>query len=140
MVPGAVRRPRAGRLTWITTRGDWEKYQSGIPKRLISAVLVSYVSEQRVLRMLPPESRGRSCLGVCTGRRESGHGGPVPATGAHVQLSVSTGNRLLYDGPQARSLFCQAEHSESAAASGHKGSPPCLHYGDSQRAFFPLSK
>lgn len=41
-------------LTWITTRGDCEKYQSGIPKRLMSAVLVSYVSEQRVLRMLPP--------------------------------------------------------------------------------------
>lgn len=41
-------------LTWITTRGDWEKYQSGRPNRLIRAVLVSYVSEQRVLRMLPP--------------------------------------------------------------------------------------
>ena len=50
--------PRS-RLTWITTRGDWEKYQSGIPNRLMSAVLVSYVSEQRVLRTLPPESRVR---------------------------------------------------------------------------------
>lgn len=42
-------------LTWITTRGDWEKYHKGIPKRLINAVLVSYVSEQRVLKMLPPQ-------------------------------------------------------------------------------------
>lgn len=42
------------KLTWMTTRGDWEKYQSGRPNRLMSAVLVSYVSEQRVLRMLPP--------------------------------------------------------------------------------------
>lgn len=43
------------KLTWMTTRGDWEKYQSGRPNRLMSAVLVSYVSEQRVLRMLPPK-------------------------------------------------------------------------------------
>lgn len=42
------------KLTWITTRGDCEKYHSGRPKRLMRAVLVSYVSEQRVLRMLPP--------------------------------------------------------------------------------------
>lgn len=46
-------------LTWMTTRGDWEKYQSGRPNRLMSAVLVSYVSEQRVLRMLPPEQPQR---------------------------------------------------------------------------------
>lgn len=39
----------------MTTRGDCEKYQSGRPNRLMRAVLVSYVSEQRVLRMLPPE-------------------------------------------------------------------------------------
>lgn len=39
----------------MTTRGDWEKYQSGRPNKLIRAVFVSYVSEQRVLRMLPPE-------------------------------------------------------------------------------------
>lgn len=38
----------------MTTRGDWEKYQSGRPNKLMRAVLVSYVSEQRVLRMLPP--------------------------------------------------------------------------------------
>lgn len=44
-------------LTWITTRGDWEKYHSGIPNRLSNAVLVSYVSEQRVLRMLPPRTK-----------------------------------------------------------------------------------
>lgn len=43
------------RLTWMTTRGDWEKYHSGRPNRLMRAVLVSYVSEQRVLRILPPE-------------------------------------------------------------------------------------
>lgn len=47
------------KLTWMTTRGDWEKYQSGRPKRLMRAVLVSYVSEQRVLRMLPPEHAQR---------------------------------------------------------------------------------
>lgn len=40
-------------LTWMATRGDWEKYQSGTPNRLMSAVLVSYVSEQRVLKTLP---------------------------------------------------------------------------------------
>ena len=47
------------RLTWMTTRGDWEKYQRGRPNRLIRAVFVSYVSEQRVLRMLPPEHAER---------------------------------------------------------------------------------
>lgn len=44
-------------LTWMTARGDCEKYQRGKPNRLISAVFVSYVSEQRVLRMLPPEHK-----------------------------------------------------------------------------------
>lgn len=48
------------RLTWMTTRGDWEKYQSGRPNRLMRAVFVSYVSEQRVLRMLPPEHAQRA--------------------------------------------------------------------------------
>lgn len=38
----------------MTTRGDCEKYQRGRPNRLMRAVLVSYVSEQRVLRILPP--------------------------------------------------------------------------------------
>lgn len=41
----------------MTARGDWEKYQRGKPNRLISAVFVSYVSEQRVLRMLPPKHK-----------------------------------------------------------------------------------
>lgn len=38
----------------MTTLGDCEKYHRGIPNKLSSAALVSYVSEQRVLRMLPP--------------------------------------------------------------------------------------
>jgi len=46
-------------LTWMATRGDWEKYQSGTPNRLMSAVLVSYVSEQRVLKTLPPAAEHR---------------------------------------------------------------------------------
>lgn len=41
-------------LTWMTARGDWEKYQSGTPNKLSKAALVSNVSEQRVLMMLPP--------------------------------------------------------------------------------------
>ncbi len=44
-------------VTWITTRGDWEKYQRGTPNKLSRAAFVSYVSEQRVLRMLPPAGR-----------------------------------------------------------------------------------
>lgn len=44
-----------GELTWMATRGDWEKYQRGTLNRLMRAVFVSYVSEQRVLRMLPPD-------------------------------------------------------------------------------------
>lgn len=39
----------------MATRGDWEKYQRGTLNRLMRAVFVSYVSEQRVLRMLPPD-------------------------------------------------------------------------------------
>ena len=50
----------------MTTRGDWEKYQSGRPNRLMRAVLVSYVSEQRVLRMLPPEHTKRKNKTVVT--------------------------------------------------------------------------
>lgn len=59
-------------LTWITTRGDWEKYHSGMPNRLMSAVLVSWVSEQRVLRMLPPGSSDRG-----QGRSLPGNGPPA---------------------------------------------------------------
>lgn len=71
MMPAAKHTPpgrgRSELLTWITTRGDWEKYHSGMPNRLMSAVLVSCVSEQRVLRMLPPGSRGLSQGGAGLG-------------------------------------------------------------------------
>lgn len=40
--------------TCMTARGDCEKYHSGIPNKLIRAVLVSKDSEHRVLIMLPP--------------------------------------------------------------------------------------
>lgn len=52
--------------TCMATRGDWEKYQSGRPNRLISAVFVSYVSEQRVLRMLPPADRHTAMISYVT--------------------------------------------------------------------------
>lgn len=51
----------------MTTRGDCEKYHSGIPNRLISAVFVSYVSEQRVLRILPPAHTSVSCKNLFIG-------------------------------------------------------------------------
>lgn len=60
LLKAGTRTRRPGRLlTWMATRGDWEKYQSGTPNRLMSAVLVSYVSEQRVLKTLPPAAERR---------------------------------------------------------------------------------
>lgn len=60
LLKAGTRMRQPGRLlTWMATRGDWEKYQSGTPNRLMSAVLVSYVSEQRVLKTLPPVAERR---------------------------------------------------------------------------------